>query len=490
MAGRVAICFHRADRPADTMPIDTHAPGTATPTAADAATQQPGFPPGFLWGCATSAYQIEGSPLADGAGPSIWQRFVRTPGKMANGDTGDVACDHYRRWREDVALMRDLGLQSYRFSINWGRVMPEGRGRVNPAGLGFYERLVDALLEAGIQPMATLYHWDLPAALDDRGGWLNPDIAGWFGDYAATVYRALDDRVPLWATLNEPWVVADGGYMHGVLAPGHRNAEEAAIAAHQLLRAHAAGVQAYRAETRQGGRHRIGLVLNIEPKHLPADASTADRHAAAQAHAYMNRQYLDPALHGRQPPGLAALFGDSWPAWSDEATAALKTPIDWLGLNYYTRSVVRHDPQAWPVPARAERQPGGTYTETAWELHPQGLTDTLLWLHRESGGLPLYVTENGAAFYDPPQALDGRIDDPLRVHYLRTHTAAVQAALAQGADVRGYYAWSLFDNLEWAHGYSKRFGLVHVDFQSQRRTPKASALAYAALIKNGGRWPG
>ena len=440
------------------------------------------FPAGFLWGCATSAYQIEGSPLADGAGPSIWQRFVHTPGRVTGGDTGDLTCDHYRRMPEDVALMRELGLNSYRFSIAWGRVMPEGRGRINPAGLGFYERLVDELLRAGITPMATLYHWDLPAALDDRGGWLNPDIAHWFADYASTLYRALDDRVPLWTTLNEPWVVADGGYMHGVLAPGHRSIHEAALAAHNLLRAHALGVRAYRAH----GRHQVGLVVNIEPKHLAAGATEADRHARELADAYMNRQYLDPALLGRYPDELREVFGAAWPDWPASEVEAMREPIDFLGLNYYTRSVVRHDPAGWPVPAAAVRQEGATYTETGWELHPPSLTEALLWLHNRYGGLPLYVTENGAAFYDPPSAIDGRIDDPLRLHYLQTHLRAVRESIAQGADVRGYCAWSLLDNLEWAHGFSKRFGLVHVDFKTLRRTPKASAQYYAEVIASNG----
>ena len=440
------------------------------------------FPAGFLWGCATSAYQIEGAPLADGAGPSIWHRFVRTPGRVAGGDTGDIACGHYERMREDVALMRDLGLTTYRFSIAWGRVLPEGRGRVNAAGLGFYDRLVDELLRAGITPMATLYHWDLPAALDERGGWLNPDIAHWFADYAGIVYRALDDRVPLWATINEPWVVADGGYMHGVLAPGHRSAHEAALAAHHLLRAHAAGVLAYRAV----GKHRVGLVVNVEPKHLGPRPSTEDRHARDLADAYMNRQYLDPALRGAYPEELREVFGEAWPGWPAAEVQALNVPVDFIGLNYYTRAVVRHEAGAWPVPAAALRQPGAIYTETGWELHPDSLTETLLWLHRRYGGLPLYVTENGAAFYDPPAAIDGRIDDPLRVHYLRTHIGAVAQAIAQGADVRGYYAWSLFDNLEWAHGLSKRFGLVHVNFETLARTPKTSARYYAGVIARHG----
>ena len=440
------------------------------------------FPAGFLWGCATSAYQIEGSPLADSAGASIWQRFEQTPGRIVGGDTGDVACDHYRRMKDDVALMRDMGLTAYRFSLAWGRVMPDGRGRVNLAGLGFYERLVDELLAAGITPMATLYHWDLPVALDDRGGWLNPDVAEWFADYATVVYKALDDRVKLWTTLNEPWVVADGGYMHGVLAPGHRNANEAAIAAHNLMRAHAAGVRAYR----EVGHHQIGLVVNIEPKHLAPDASPADRHASVLADAYMNRQYLDPAIKGTYPDELREVFGPAWPNWPVDEVAALAVPIDFLGLNYYTRAVVKHDPAGWPVPVAAVKQKGGITTETGWELHPQSLTDTLVWMHENYGGLPLYVTENGAAFYDPPSAVNGRIDDPLRVHYLQTHLQAVRDAISQGADVRGYCAWSLLDNLEWAHGYSKRFGLIHVDFETLKRTPKASAAYYRSVIASQG----
>lgn len=420
--------------------------------------------------------------MADGAGPSIWQRFARTPGRISQGDDGDIACDHYRRMEGDVALMRELGLRAYRFSVNWGRVLPAGRGAVNQAGLGFYERLVDGLLDAGIEPMLTLYHWDLPEALDNLGGWLNPDIAHWFADYTALMARRLDDRVKLWTTLNEPWVVADGGYMHGVLAPGHRCRHEAALAAHHLLRAHAAGVRAYRAE----GRHQIGLVVNIEPKHLATEATEADRQAARQAHAYMNRQYLEPAIHGRYPEELRELFGADWPDWPSSEVEALKTEIDFLGLNYYTRSVVQADPGAWPVPARAQRQPQGTYTETGWELHPQGLTETLLWMHREYGGLPLYVTENGAAFFDPPEAIDGVVNDPLRVHYLKTHVAAVAEALRQGVDLRGYFAWSLFDNLEWAHGFSKRFGLVHVNYATLERTPKQSARWYAQTISHHG----
>jgi beta-glucosidase len=275
-------------------------------------TEQYQFPEGFLWGCATSAYQIEGSPLADGAGPSIWQRFTRTPGRMHNGDNGDVACDHYRRYADDVALMRSLGMQAYRFSIAWSRILPEGKGAVNAAGLDFYDRLVDALLAAGIAPLVTLFHWDLPAALDDRGGWLNPDIAGWFADYAQVMYRRLDDRVTRWATINEPWVVSDGGYLHGALAPGHRNLFEGPIASHHLMRAHGAAVQAYRAT----GQHQIGLVVNLEPQ-VAASPDPADQAAANRVDAYMNRQYLDPVFFGSYPEELAEIFGDGWPRWPE-----------------------------------------------------------------------------------------------------------------------------------------------------------------------------
>ncbi len=323
------------------------------------------FPEGFLWGAATSAYQVEGSPLADGAGPSIWHRFAHTPGWVRDGDTGDVACDHYRRWRDDVALMGELGLSAYRFSIAWGRVLPEGRGRVNGKGLDFYSRLVDLLLANGIQPFVTLYHWDLPAALDDLGGWLNRDIAGWFAEYANVLFRALDDRVRFWATLNEPWVVADGGYLYGVLAPGHRNLFEAPIATHNLLRAHASAVQAYRAE----GRHAIGLVVNLEPKY-PASQSAEDLAATARSEAYMNRQYLDPVFLGSYPEELAEIFGEAWPEVPAADLAAIRQPVDFLGINYYSRGVMRHDPAVWPVRAGRVHQPGST-------LHRAGL-----------GGLP------------------------------------------------------------------------------------------------------
>jgi beta-glucosidase len=382
----------------------------------------------------------------------------------------------------DVQLMRELGLKAYRFSIAWARVLPQGRGTVNPAGLAFYERLVDTLLANGIQPMATLYHWDLPAALDDRGGWLNPDSADWFADYAQVVFRALDDRVRLWATLNEPWVVTDGGYLHGALAPGHRNRFEAPIASHNLLRAHGAAVRAYRAE----GKHQVGLVVNIEPKY-PASQSPADLAATARADAYMNRQYLDPVFLGRYPDEMREVFGEAWPEWPADDFKLIGEPIDFLGINYYTRSVTRHDDANWPVRASAVKQPRATYPETGWEVFPQGLTDTLVWARNRYGAIAQYVTENGSAFFDPPTAEGGEVNDPLRVDYLRKHIGAIADAVAKGVDLRGYFAWSLLDNMEWSLGYSKRFGLVHVDFATQQRTPKASARCYAELIARHGK---
>ena len=440
------------------------------------------FPDNFLWGAATAAYQIEGSPLADGAGASIWQRFSHDPRLMAaKGHTGDVACDHYNRMESDVALMKSLGLQAYRFSVAWGRILPDGTGRINEAGLAFYERLVDTLLANGIEPLCTLYHWDLPAALDDRGGWLNRDIADWFAEYARILFTRLDGRVKKWVTLNEPWVVTDGGYLHGALAPGHRNMFEAPIASHNLMRAHGAAVKVYR----EVGAHEIGLVVNIEPKY-PATDSAEDKAATARADAYMNRQYLDPALKGSYPPELAEIFGEAWPDIAPSDLTDIAQPVDFIGINYYTRNVVTNDPASWPLKASMVMQEGKTYTETGWEVHPPALTDLLLWFKDRYGDIPIYITENGSAFYDPPRAGERGVNDPLRCDYLERHVVAIGDAIAAGVDVRGYMAWSLLDNLEWALGYTKRFGIVHVDFETQVRTPKDSAKLYTRIIAGNG----
>ncbi len=445
------------------------------------------FPEHFLWGAATSAYQIEGSPLADGAGPSIWQRFTHSPGLTLADETGDTACDHYRRWREDVAIMRDvLGLNAYRFSISWSRIFPRGQGKVNGAGLAFYDRLVDELLAASIAPNVTLFHWDLPEALDNRGGWLNPDVAHWFADYASELFRALGDRVPMWATLNEPWVVTDGGYLHGALAPGHRNLYETPLATHNLLRAHALGVQAFRAaSTRKNSK--IGIVVNLEPKY-PASDSDADIAATRRAHAYMNRQYLDPIFFGRYPREMSEIFGDAWPKHRASEMKLLSEPIDFVGINYYSRSVTRHDERdkARPLRAWRVRQHQHTHTETGWEVYPQGLTDILTWVKQRYGDIPLYITENGAAFYDAPHPIEGEVVDPLRIEYYRQHLLAAHRAIDAGVNLRGYFAWSLLDNFEWSLGYSKRFGLVHVNYETQERTPKSSAHFYAKVIRTRG----
>lgn len=439
------------------------------------------FPADFLWGAATSAYQIEGAPLADGAGPSIWHRFAHTPGRTARGETGDVACDHYHRFRDDVALMRSLGLNAYRFSLSWSRILPAGTGAVNPGGLAFYDRLVDELLANDITPLATLYHWDLPAALDDRGGWLNRDSADWFAEYAAVAVRALGDRVAKWATLNEPWVVTDGGYLHGALAPGHINLYETPIASHNLMRAHGAAVRAARAESAR----EVGLVVNLEPKDAASD-SAADQAATRRADAYMNRQYLDPALLGHYPDEMAEIFGDAWPEFDEADLASIREPLDFLGINYYTRSVSQHDPAAWPVCASGVRQPGAVYTETGWEVHAPSLTRILLWVRDRYGDIPLYITENGAAFPDPPHVDGDTLADPLRVAYYREHLRAAREAMRQGVNLRGYCAWSLLDNFEWSLGFEKRFGIVHVDYTTLERTPKASARFYADVIRTQG----
>jgi beta-glucosidase len=439
------------------------------------------FPDGFLWGAATSAYQIEGSPLADGAGPSTWHRFCRLRGAIMNGDTGDTACDHYRRFGEDVGLMRELGLSSYRFSVSWSRVLPEGRGRPNMKGFDFYARLVDLLLEAGIQPFVTLYHWDFPAALDDRGGWTNRDSVEWFADYARLLFERLADRVTMWSTLNEPFMISHAGYVEGVHAPGHRSLAEAAAVARHLLLAHGAAVRVYRGIARGS----IGLVVNLEPKH-PASDAAADVAAAQRADAYMNLQYLDPVLLRRWPDELEAFLGPASRAPSPAERAQIAEPIDFVGINYYSRGLTRHDPDAVPTQASSVPPRDDAVTAMGWEVYPEGLTETLLRVTERYGKVPLYVTENGAAFDDPKPGPDGVVDDPRRIAYLSDHLAATAEAIARGADVRGYFAWSLLDNFEWQHGYAKRFGLIRVDFASQQRTLKRSALFYRDVIASHG----
>jgi len=438
------------------------------------------FPDGFLWGAATSAYQIEGSPLADGAGPNIWHRFSRVRGAIENGDTGDVACDHYRRWAEDVGLMRELGLTAYRFSIAWARVMPEGRGAVNSKGLDFYARLVDRLLEFGIQPAPTLYHWDLPAALDDRGGWTNPDVASWFQDYAHAVFERLADRVPMWATLNEPILISDAGYLKGIHAPGHRSVAEAAAVARHLLLAHGAAVEAFRGIAKR----KIGLVVNLEPRE-PASPAAEDAEAARRADIYFNQQYIHPVFTGRWPEGLSEILGEACRDFTSAERERVSQPLDWIGVNYYSRRVTSRGPDA-PLHAQDVPASGVAATDLGWEIYPQGLTDTLVMVTERYGKVPLYVTENGAAFDDPEPSRVGLIEDPRRAAYLRDHLRAAHRAIERGVDLRGYFAWSLLDNFEWQNGYSKRFGLIGVDYATQKRTMKQSGRFYREVIQTQG----
>jgi beta-glucosidase len=404
------------------------------------------FPANFLWGAATSAYQIEGSPLADGAGPSIWHRFAHQPGRIVDDSDGDVACDHYRRFRDDVALMRELGIKAYRFSTSWSRVLPEGTGRVNQAGLDFYNQLVDTLLEHEIEPMLTLYHWDLPQALEERGGWGDPQSVGWFVEYAELMYRALDDRVKLWCTLNEPWVVADQGYVEGRHAPGRRDWAEAARVSKHLLLAHGAAVEAYRAV----GKHEVGLVVNLVPVQA-ASESEADRQAARRQDAYLNRQYLDPVLLGRIPPELPEMFGAAWPEWTADELRRARQPIDFVGVNYYLLLVVRDDPTSGPTRARAVSRPDRPRTAMDWEIYPQGLTETLVWIKSRYGNVPQYITENGAA-YDDVLEPNLAIHDTARVEYLNKHLVAARPAIEGGGVMARDINMSGDDKIYWQWG--------------------------------------
>ncbi len=439
------------------------------------------FPAGFLFGAGTSAYQVEGAVDEDGRGPSSWDRFSHEPGRVANGETGDVTSDHYHRWREDVDLMAEIGLTAYRFSIAWPRVQPDGSGPANPAGLDHYDRLVDALLARGIAPCPTLYHWDLPLALEDAGGWLSRDTPERLADYARRCFDRLGDRVHTWFTVNEPWVAATLGYRLGLHAPGHRDLREAVVASHHLLLGHGAAVEAFRASGREG---RIGIVLSLAPTE-PASEDETDREAARGSDGYTNRWFLDPVFHGRYPDDTRAVFeGLVGPLAEirDGDEARIGTPSDLLGVNYYTRRVIRAGTADGGLPWTVEpASPSVQHTDTGWEITPWKLTELLEGLERWTGDRPILVTENGCVFLDQPDPT-GRVADTGRVDYLRAHLAAVHAAIGAGANVAGYFHWSLLDNFEWAEGFRSRFGLIHVDYPSGRRLLKDSAKAYARII--------
>ena len=470
----------------------------STPTGASEAgaavdvTDLLAFPADFWWGAATAAYQIEGAVATDGRTPSIWDTFSATPGKVVHGDTGEHAADHYRRYPQDVALMAELGLSAYRFSVSWPRVQPGGSGPENPAGSGFYDRLVDELLAVDIRPVLTLYHWDLPQELEDKGGWANRDTAYRFADYARLVAARLGDRVDLWTTLNEPWCSAFLGYGSGVHAPGRTDPYGSLAAAHHLLLAHGLGAAAVRRELPAA---RLSLVLNLGAERPISDAP-ADLDAARRIDGLINRLFLDPALRGRYPDDVLVDTAKvcDWAFVRDGDLEAINVPIDALGVNYYQPSLVgaaatpgpAGAPSAWPGCEDILFQPApGAVTDMGWPVDPTGLSEILLRVHRDYGPVPLFVTENGAAYRDTV-APDGRVDDPERIAYLRSHLAAAHDALRAGVDLRGYFVWSLLDNFEWAEGYAKRFGIVHVDYPTQRRTLKESAHWYRRVIAAGG----
>ncbi|UOZ02870.1 GH1 family beta-glucosidase [Amycolatopsis sp. WQ 127309] len=436
------------------------------------------FEPGFLWGAATSSYQIEGATAEDGRGPSIWDTFAATPGKVDRGDTGDVAADHYHRYRDDVALMQDLGLGAYRFSIAWPRIQPAGSGAAEPRGLDFYRRLVDTLLERGIQPWPTLYHWDLPQPLEDAGGWPNRDTAQRFAEYAAIVHDALADRVTHWTTLNEPWCSAFLGYATGRHAPGRQEPGAAVRAAHHLLLGHGLAAEAMPGST-------VGLTLNLTEV-TPATRGTPDVDAARRIDGMQNRLFLDPVLLGDYPADVQSdLAGVT--SFDHVLPGDLKTisaPLDFLGVNYYSPMLVAGGgaprPSAYVGSDRVAQVDGGhPRTSIGWEIDAGGLLAVLTRLKRDYPAIPLYVTENGAAFDEP-------VHDRARVTYLDGHLRACAAAIDRGVPLKGYFAWSLLDNFEWSFGYAQRFGLVHVDYETQERTLKNSARWYAAVIARHG----
>jgi len=429
------------------------------------------FPPGFVWGVATSSYQIEGAASVDGRAPSVWDSFCRVPGAIADGSNGDVACDHYQLWAGDLDIVRDLGVDAYRFSIAWPRVQPDGRGDWNEAGLDFYDRLVDGCLARGITPYLTLNHWDLPQALQDQGGWAARDTVHRFVDYARHVNKRLGDRVRSITTHNEPWVVAVLGHEKGVFAPGLKDRALAMQVSHHLLLSHGLALQALRAD---GATAELGIVLNLSPFH-PATDSAADREKAVIEDGLLRRWYLDPIYHGRYPEDVVEHLGADAPTVPPGDLVAIRQPVDFVGVNYYTRSVVSSDA---PWDAKAA---GKDTTAMGWEIYPQGLTELLVSLKRDYPIPALIVTENGGAFDDVLTG-EGRVHDAGRTRYLAQHIAAVHQAIAQGAPVTGYMVWSLLDNFEWSSGYAKRFGIVHVDYASQRRTLKDSARWYRDFL--------
>jgi beta-glucosidase len=462
-------------------------PGDETDPGILAARAAAELPADFVWGAATSAYQIEGALTADGRGPCIWDTFASTPGKTWHGESGDPGCDHYHRYAEDVRMMADIGLGAYRFSVAWPRIQPTGRGPANAAGVGFYDRLVDALLAAGIDPWVTLYHWDLPQELQDQGGWSARDTAYRFAEYTALVADALSDRVRHWSTLNEPWCSVFLGHVSGRHAPGIQDPVIAVRTVHHLLLGHGLAVAALRSR----GAADIGITMNLASAE-PTDHSPGAHEAARVVDGQQNRVFLDPLLRGRYPDDVIGDFaraGAQLPIVGDDARI-IAAPINWIGVNYYAPSLVaagsstvgNGDPSPF-IPGNAVSHVEATQDVTAlgWPVRPRSFATLLRRLHRDYPGTPLFIHENGAAYHDTVSA-DGSVDDPDRRGYIARHIDAVRAVVRDGVDVRGYFVWSLMDNYEWSEGYRMRFGIVHVDFATQRRTLKSSARWYSSLI--------
>jgi beta-glucosidase len=470
-------------------------PGQPAAPGAQVAPEEALFPPGFLWGAATAAYQIEGAASEGGRTASIWDTFSRTPGRVVQGHTGDVACDHYHRVSDDVKLMAELGLRSYRFSLAWPRIQPGGRGPANQAGLDFYRRLVDELLASDIEPWVTLYHWDLPQELEDAGGWPARDTAARFVEYAQLAHAALGDRVRYWTTFNEPWCSAFLGYGSGVHAPGREDAGDALRAAHHLMLGHGLAVQALRAAN---PGTELGITLNLYAV-SPQTASAPDADAARRIDGLANRIFLDPVLLGRYPADVVEDLREvsDFGHVHDGDLATISTPLDVLGINYYSRHVVAapapgrdpdpywRKPSSWPGSEDVRFVTRGVpVTDMNWEIDAPGLVETLRRVHDEYPDIPLYVTENGSAFVD--EVVDGQVDDPDRLAYFDAHLRACHEAIRSGVPLKGYFAWSLMDNFEWAYGYTKRFGMVYVDYETQRRIVKSSGRWYAEVIRRNG----
>ncbi len=451
----------------------------------------PNFPEGFLWGTATASYQIEGAVNEDGRGTSIWDTFSHTPGKVYRGDTGDIACDHYHRLEEDLDLMADLGLKSYRFSVAWPRIQPEGSGPANQKGLDYYRRLVDGLRERSIEPMLTLYHWDLPQALEDRGGWTNRETSERFAEYAGILYGALSESVRFWITLNEPWVSAWNGYGTGVHAPGREGTDNALAATHHLLLGHGLALEKMRSMGH--GDNQLGITLNLAPVR---PSTEDDAEAARRVDGNANRLYLDPIFRGSYPEDMLEHYASEsdFSFAQDGDLEKISAPIDFLGVNYYMRHTVVDGQRESElttamrfasVGAATVLPPGVETTAMGWPVESDGLTELLVRLHEEYTQGPIYITENGRAVYDYVDP-EGDVDDVERVAYLDDHFRAAHDAIEQGVNLQGYMVWSLLDNFEWAEGYSKRFGIVFVDYGTQRRIPKMSAGWYKGVIERNG----